>query len=150
LLVLSGGGYGPVPEAERMRHAALAAGVPDAALLVDAVSRNTFENARETARLLRSRGLASVVLVSDRTHLPRAAMLFRLAGLRVAGQAAAASRFRAGAVIRELAALPRSLMRVVLTTLWPVPRPTAGAISAKTAPRPANSQLRSAKTARAR
>jgi uncharacterized SAM-binding protein YcdF (DUF218 family) len=153
VLVLSGGGYGAVPEAERMRRAALAAGVPEAALLIDPVSRDTFENARETARLLRPRGVASVVLVSDRTHLPRAALLFRLAGLRVAARAAPpAARLRREAVaaVREIAALPWSLMRAVLTILRPMPRPPDGAASAKTAPRPANSPLRSAKTARAR
>jgi len=49
LLVLSGGGGGPLPEAEAMRQAAIDHGVPETALLIDAVSRNTFENARETA-----------------------------------------------------------------------------------------------------
>jgi uncharacterized SAM-binding protein YcdF (DUF218 family) len=39
---------------------------PEPALLIDTVSRNTFENARETWRLFRARGLASVLLVSDR------------------------------------------------------------------------------------
>src|SRR5438477_11435812 len=71
-----------------MRRAAIADGVPPTALLIDIVSRDTFENARETARLLSARGLRSVLLVSDRVHLPRAALLFRLAGLRVAGRAA--------------------------------------------------------------
>jgi uncharacterized SAM-binding protein YcdF (DUF218 family) len=150
LLVLSGGGRGPVAEAERMRCLAVAAGVPESALLLDAVSRDTFENARETARLLRARGLASVLLVSDRTHLPRAAMLFRFAGLRVVGQAAAASRFRAGAAIREIAALPWSLLRVLLTIMRPMDRPAAKATCAKTPPPPASSPPRSAKTARAR
>src|SRR4051812_44260018 len=92
LLVLSGGGSGPTPEAELMRQAAISHGVPPTALLIDPVSRNTFENARETARLLSGRGLSSVVLVSDRAHLPRAALLFRLAGLRVAGRAAVPAR----------------------------------------------------------
>ena len=90
VLVLSGGGTGVVPEAEVMGDLARAAGVPEAALLVEPHSRNTFENARETARLLHARGLRTVILVSDRVHLPRAALLFRRAGLRVAGRAAAA------------------------------------------------------------
>ena len=58
LLVLSGGGSATMPEAEIMRRAAIAHGVPPTALLVDTVSRNTVENARETARLLRARGEA--------------------------------------------------------------------------------------------
>lgn len=123
LLVLSGGGAGPVAEAETMRQAALALGVPEAALLIEAGSRNTFENAHETARLLGGRGLGSVVLVSDRVHLPRAALLFRFAGLRIAGLAGVAGvkprsiRREAGLAIHEIAALPRSLYRVLITKM---------------------------------
>jgi uncharacterized SAM-binding protein YcdF (DUF218 family) len=114
LLVLSGGGNGPLPEAEIMRRAAIAYGVSETAMLVDTVSRNTFENARETARLLSARGLGSVVLVSDRVHLPRAALLFRFAGLRVAGRAAVPTSSpgrAAGAAVREILALLWSLLR---------------------------------------
>jgi len=109
LLVLSGGGSGPLPEAEVMRRAAVAHGVSETAMLVDAVSRNTVENARETARELRS-----VLLVSDRVHRPRAALLFRLAGLRVAGRAAVPAyslRQAASAALREIFAMPWSLLR---------------------------------------
>ncbi len=120
MLVLSGGGSGPTPEAELMRRAAIAHGVPPTALLIDPVSRDTFENARETARLLSARGLRSVLLVSDRVHLPRAALLFRLAGLRVAGRAAVPARSlrrQAGATLREVVALPWSLLRAALRRL---------------------------------
>ena len=117
LLVLSGGGDGPVPEAEIMRHMALDGGVPAAALLVEPGSRDTVENARETARLLRSRGARSVVLVSDRVHLPRAALLFRFAGLRLAGCVGVpppSIRREIGAAIRECVKLPRSVARAFL------------------------------------
>jgi uncharacterized SAM-binding protein YcdF (DUF218 family) len=113
-VLLSGGGSGPVPEAELMRRAAIAHGVPPTALLIDCISRDTLENARETARLLSTRGLHSVLLVSDRVHLPRAALLFRLAGLRVVGRAALpvrSLRQAAGAILREIVALPWSLLR---------------------------------------
>jgi uncharacterized SAM-binding protein YcdF (DUF218 family) len=116
LLLLSGGGSGPVPEAEIMRRMALARGVSDAALLVEPGSRDTVENAWETARLLRPLGGRKVLLVSDRAHLPRAALLFRLAGLRVAGWAGVpppSVRWEIGAAIRECVALPRSLVRVL-------------------------------------
>jgi len=118
LLLLSGGGAGPVPEAELMRRMALDRGVPEAALLVEPRSRDTVENARETARLLRSRGARSVVLVSDRVHLPRAALLFRLAGLRVAGRAGVPSPSigrEMGAAIRECVKLPGSVARALLS-----------------------------------
>jgi uncharacterized SAM-binding protein YcdF (DUF218 family) len=114
LLVLSGGGSGPLPEAEVMRQAAVAHGVSETAMLVDTVSRDTVENAREAARLLSARELRSVLLVSDRVHLPRATLLFRLAGLRVAGRAAVPAyslRRAASAALREIFAMPWSLLR---------------------------------------
>jgi uncharacterized SAM-binding protein YcdF (DUF218 family) len=117
VLVLSGGGAGPVPEAEHMRRMAIACGVPQEALLLDVVSRNTIENARETARLLGSRGFRSVVLVSDRTHLPRARLLFKFAGLKVVACSAATSPSvsrGACAVIYEFVAVLVGLLRVLL------------------------------------
>jgi uncharacterized SAM-binding protein YcdF (DUF218 family) len=117
LLVLSGGGMGSVPEAKIMRRAALARGVPEAALLIEPRSRNTFENASETARLLSGRGLHAVLLVSDWTHLPRAAILFRLAGLHVVGMAGVAPpsiRQLVGSIIRESAAALWNLLRALL------------------------------------
>jgi uncharacterized SAM-binding protein YcdF (DUF218 family) len=113
LLLLSGGGRGAEPEAAIMRRLALAAAVPDRALLVEPNSRNTWENARESAWLLRQRGLRRVVLVSDRPHLPRAALLFRLAGLEIAGRGGVPSPSpvsELAAIVREIAALPKSLL----------------------------------------
>ena len=117
LLLLSGGGSGPVPEAEIMRRMARARGVREAALLVEAGSRDTLENAWETARLLRPRGARAVFLVSDRAHLPRAVLLFRLAGLRISGCAGVpppSLLWEACTAIRECVALPRSLVRAFL------------------------------------
>ena len=125
MLVLSGGGNGPEPEAEIMRRLAAGRGVPQAALLIEACSRDTLGNARETALLLRANGLRSVLLVSDRTHLPRAALLFRLAGLAVAGRSgvrAPSLPGEIGAAIREMAALPRSLVRALLVRRESRPR----------------------------
>jgi uncharacterized SAM-binding protein YcdF (DUF218 family) len=117
LLLLSGGGAGPVPEAEIMQQIALSRGVPERALLVERRSRNTVENAREAAQLLHSHDGHSVLLVSDRSHLPRAALLFRLAGLRVTGWASVPPQSllcEMAAAIRECAALPGSLFRALL------------------------------------
>jgi uncharacterized SAM-binding protein YcdF (DUF218 family) len=116
LLVLSGGGRGPIPEAAVMREVALRAQVPEAALLCEAESRDTAENALHTARLLRGRGHGRVVLVSDRAHLLRARLLFRLAGLTVvAGAPVPPSSRLAGlaSVLRNLAAMPISLLAVL-------------------------------------
>ena len=114
LLVMSGGGAGPVAEAAVMRDLAQEAGVPETALLLDPESRNTFENAANTARLLQAVGKSRVVLVSDRVHLPRAARLFRRAGLDVIGVTgvpASSMRRAIGAVLYETASLMRGLFR---------------------------------------
>ena len=118
LLLLSGGGSGPVAEATIMRDLALAAGIPESALLREPHSRNTVENAVNSARLLRERVVRRIVLVSDRTHLPRAALLFRLAGLDVVDKAGIPARSLAralGAALFEIGALPRSVIRLRAT-----------------------------------
>jgi uncharacterized SAM-binding protein YcdF (DUF218 family) len=116
-LVLSGGGRGEEPEAEIMCRGALADGVPAAALLVERHSRDTLGNARETAALLRAHGRRTIILVSDRTHLPRAALLFRLAGVQIVGRSGVRSTSLAievASMLREAMALPRSLLRALV------------------------------------
>jgi uncharacterized SAM-binding protein YcdF (DUF218 family) len=114
LLVLSGGGDRPVAEAEIMRELALAAGVPAEAVLCEPASNNTVENAVNSARLLGERDITRILLVSDRTHLRRAALLFRLAGIEVVDRVGVPARSSARALaetVYELGALPRSLLR---------------------------------------
>lgn len=84
-LLLSGGGAGAVPEAEVMRRLAVAAGVPESALLLDTRSANTVENALECACLLAVDRPGAVLLVTDAAHAPRAHLLFCMAGLPVRG-----------------------------------------------------------------
>ncbi len=113
LLVMSGGGGGATAEAEIMRDVAISRGVPEAAVLAEARSRDTLGNARETSALLRERGLRSVILVSDAAHLPRAALLFRLAGVDVAGCSgvrASSPALALATALREVAAFPVSLL----------------------------------------
>jgi uncharacterized SAM-binding protein YcdF (DUF218 family) len=113
MLLFTGGGERLRPEAEAMAEAALAAGVPPAALLVERQSANTIENAFFSSALLQARGLHSVLLVSDRYHLPRARWLFGRAGLAVVGVAAPAGWPGAWRMwVREGAALPRSWWRL--------------------------------------
>jgi len=114
LIVMSGGGAGPISEAAVMRDLARNAGIPETVLMLEPESGNTFENAANTARLLHEAGKRRVVLVSDRVHLPRAARLFRQAGLDVVGVAGvpASSMRRAFAgVLYETASVMRGLFR---------------------------------------
>ncbi|HEY0524992.1 MAG TPA: YdcF family protein [Stellaceae bacterium] len=119
LLVLSGGGGDGRrrSEAEAMLAVALAAGVPRPAILLERDSANTFENAVRTAALLTPDGRRSVILVTDRYHLPRARLMFRMAGLRVVGTAAPAPqplRRELPLILREMAATARSVLLLLI------------------------------------
>ncbi|MCS6899436.1 MAG: YdcF family protein [Myxococcales bacterium] len=82
-LVLACGGrrWDGHAEAWVMRAALLDYGIPSEALHVDLCSLTTYENARQAARLLATRGAQRVGLVTCDWHMPRAMLLFRRAGL---------------------------------------------------------------------
>jgi len=84
-LVISGGSGDPfLPEASEAEFLAALArdlGVPARFILMERKSRTTHENAVETARLLRERGLLKFFLVTTASHLPRAVGCFHKAGL---------------------------------------------------------------------
>jgi uncharacterized SAM-binding protein YcdF (DUF218 family) len=104
-----------VAEAEAMAVAARVAGVPDAALLLETEARNTYENARNVARLLLPEGRRSVIVVTQPFHLRRARLHFGRAGLRSAGFVIEDSiQFRSARglrwVLREYPSLVRDLL----------------------------------------
>ncbi len=108
-----------------MRRLAVTAGVPEAALLIEPYSRDTLGNARETARLLRGRGWRTVILVSDKAHLPRAALLFCIAGVEVvgcSGVSSSSAMLDTVQALRETLAFLPSLMRALITENRPPPR----------------------------
>ncbi len=85
-LLLTGGDAsifkdGPI-EAVIMQKLALQLGVPEGAILVEGRSRNTYENAVQTKRLL---GSASVLVVTSALHLPRALGLLKKQGMDAIG-----------------------------------------------------------------
>ena len=86
-VLLSGGTpQGPEGIASEARSMALFItdlGVPNDALLLEVDSRNTRENARYSARLLRQQGIGQILLVTSALHMQRAAALFRAEGLHV-------------------------------------------------------------------
>jgi uncharacterized SAM-binding protein YcdF (DUF218 family) len=87
-LVLASGGRvhpedpGP-PVASAMADFLLTQGVRHEDILLEKVSRTTYENAVESSKLLGEKGIRRVVLVTDAVHLPRAVGCFRKQGMDV-------------------------------------------------------------------
>jgi uncharacterized SAM-binding protein YcdF (DUF218 family) len=92
-LVLSGGTLpkgATEPVALRMKAAAVAAGVPADAILTEAGSQSTLQNAILTTDLLPPDD-GAVILVTHRFHMPRAWFNFRLQGYAIIARSAADS-----------------------------------------------------------
>lgn len=60
-----------------MRELLMRLGVAEEDIVMEETSRDTFENATATAGLLEPRGIRRIVLVTDATHMARAARSFR-------------------------------------------------------------------------
>ncbi len=58
-------------------------GVPDSVILIDTVSRNTYENAVETKKIINASGLRSAILITSASHMRRAEGCFKKVGLDV-------------------------------------------------------------------
>jgi uncharacterized SAM-binding protein YcdF (DUF218 family) len=120
VLVGTGGpGRAPVSEAEVVRRAAVAAGVPEDRIVVEDRSTTTLEQAVYVATAARKHGWGSLVLVTDRYHMPRSLFLFRSMGLEVRGEAVRGSaggtrrRWLLGA-LREVPAWGKALLLVAI------------------------------------
>jgi uncharacterized SAM-binding protein YcdF (DUF218 family) len=84
VVILSGGNGGREgSEAARMRTAILRLGVPEHVIVLEEHSRNTEDNARNSARVARNIGVQRILLVTSSLHMPRALRLFRNTGLDV-------------------------------------------------------------------
>jgi uncharacterized SAM-binding protein YcdF (DUF218 family) len=85
-VVVSGGnpdGPGQLAASELMADLLRDLGVAKGDLVLEVESRNTYESALNTAETLRTHGRSRIALVTEATHLPRAAMCFRAQGLDV-------------------------------------------------------------------
>jgi uncharacterized SAM-binding protein YcdF (DUF218 family) len=117
VVIVTGGPEGAAPtEARVMRDALVRAGVPESLVIEEGRARNTFENAGFSIEILRGLGLDRAHVVTDRCHLPRALLSFRLLGLRVSGSGpawpgAAGRSARRRAIAHEAIALPLTLLR---------------------------------------
>jgi uncharacterized SAM-binding protein YcdF (DUF218 family) len=82
ILISGGSRDGKKPEAESVRNILLAMGIPDSAILAEPTSRNTHENAMNTAKLINAaQPGASCLLVTSALHMPRSLACYRKAGL---------------------------------------------------------------------
>jgi uncharacterized SAM-binding protein YcdF (DUF218 family) len=87
LIIVTGGKVDPnrpgPATAQAMHDFLRQIGLPESDVVVEDRSRTTYENAVETAKLLRKRGLAKAMLVTDATHLRRSERCFRAQGIDV-------------------------------------------------------------------
>ena len=92
------GGYGGVgarfSESQVARRYALRQGVPDKAILIESLSRNTHDNLRQARTLMQQQDLHRVIVVSDPLHMARALRLAREAGIEAVGSPTPTTRFR--------------------------------------------------------
>lgn len=108
----------PRSEAAACREILRASQVPASAILLEEQSRSTEENAIYSKRILESKGLADVVLVSDSYHMLRASWLFQLQGIPTDRSPVPAQRIRSPlsypySVIREFAAFNWQLVKEI-------------------------------------
>jgi len=83
-VILSGGDASIFSEgpqvATEMKRLAVRLGIPEDAIVIENVSRTTYENAVETKRII---GARPALLVTSASHLPRAAALFQKQGIDI-------------------------------------------------------------------
>jgi uncharacterized SAM-binding protein YcdF (DUF218 family) len=117
LVVMSGGRTrgAAVAEAEAMAAWARGEGLRDEALLVEAESATTYENARNVAALLLPRGARRVVLVTTPFHLRRSVRWFRRFGFEAEGYHISDS-FQYREPLRGLRWIAREYVSWVVTT----------------------------------
>ncbi|MCL2451585.1 YdcF family protein [Candidatus Saccharibacteria bacterium] len=84
-IIFSGAARDPRSQsnAEAMRKIALEAGVPNSAITVEEISKNTTENAIETAKILKKRGAKTAILTTSPYHMRRTSWEFHRAAPEV-------------------------------------------------------------------
>jgi uncharacterized SAM-binding protein YcdF (DUF218 family) len=85
LVILSGGridwrGGGP-PESADMAQLMEAMGVPKSAIEQDPSSLNTRENAVNVKKIMDTRGIRKILLVTSAMHMPRSVLIFKKLGI---------------------------------------------------------------------
>lgn len=85
VVLVTGGRHDPLDpfEADKMYDWLVLLGVPATAIVKEPDSQSTFENAVNSAAILRQRGIGKVLLVTDAAHMRRAAACFQKQGIEV-------------------------------------------------------------------
>jgi uncharacterized SAM-binding protein YcdF (DUF218 family) len=84
ILLLTGGVLeGSLSEARQMQDVLSVMGIPSRAMLLEADSHNTHDNAVFSATMLRAQGVHRILLVTSAFHMRRARALFEAQGLEV-------------------------------------------------------------------
>lgn len=116
-LLISGGTgslyHQETKEAPLLRQFAINFGIPESQILMESISRNTYENAVQTQRLIQEHGLSQIILVTTAIHLPRAMACFHKLGIEpiaypVDFQLAPEKEYRLSNLLPELGAIQRS------------------------------------------
>lgn len=71
------------PETEAMAYFMSILGVPQNALMLETQSRNTYENAVETFKLLEGQDIERIILVTSAMHMPRSVKIFSKFGCEI-------------------------------------------------------------------
>lgn len=94
-LVFTGGtpkaGY--PTEAEVGKRFAQKQGVPERDILTEPLSRNTYENLKNTRQLMRRHKIGSIIIISDPAHMARARAMAEDLGITAAYSATPSSRY---------------------------------------------------------
>jgi uncharacterized SAM-binding protein YcdF (DUF218 family) len=77
------GNAGKDPYADTMRLLLEQQGVPSEMIWTEDQSMSTYESARDSAEILRKRGVHEIALVTEAFHMPRSEFSFRKQGLTV-------------------------------------------------------------------
>ncbi len=78
-IIFTGRGWNQIPEAKMMKDLALELGVPEADIMTEVESKNTFDHTVYLKPLI---GQEPFVLVTSALHMPRAIGLFKTAGYK--------------------------------------------------------------------
>lgn len=126
IYLVTGGRRGRRPaESEVMEAYLRAAGVPDERIWTDDESTDTLSSITRCAQIIKARnGGASVMVCSDRYHVPRCRWLFRLLGVPTRFALMPSGREANGTVrwtyyyLRETVAFPVDTLILLLRRAW--------------------------------